>query len=250
MKTNCDFCGKEFNKKPSHLHKTNFCSRECYDNYHSVTCECDYCGKKLKMNKYKFDRAKHHFCDRKCQGKFRSKFYCGENSFNYKDSINAYICKECGKEFFSYHKNRIYCSIECKSNSQKDRVTLVCDYCGNEFERCNSEVKWHDLRGYKKIFCSSKCSYEYYSGENSPNWIEDRSQLKDQNKSIRWSKNMIKWRKSVYERDNYTCQICGRYGVELNAHHIKQFAKYPKLRFDVDNGITLCVNCHKQIHCM
>lgn len=56
------------------------------------------------------------------------------------------------------------------------------------------------------------------------------------------------WRKKVYERDGYTCQLCGRVGGRLNAHHIKTFAENPELRFDVDNGVTLCADCHKEVH--
>lgn len=57
-----------------------------------------------------------------------------------------------------------------------------------------------------------------------------------------------KWRKSVFERDDYTCQICGKKGCELNAHHIKSFSRYPNFRYDVSNGITLCKKCHKEVH--
>lgn len=55
----------------------------------------------------------------------------------------------------------------------------------------------------------------------------------------------VKWRSMVYERDNWTCQTCGKRGVELNAHHIKEWANYPELRYDLNNGVTLCVECHK-----
>jgi hypothetical protein len=56
------------------------------------------------------------------------------------------------------------------------------------------------------------------------------------------------WRRSVFERDNYTCRTCGKRGVCINAHHIKSYAHFPDLRYDVSNGITLCVQCHKAIH--
>ncbi len=56
------------------------------------------------------------------------------------------------------------------------------------------------------------------------------------------------WRKAVYERDGYTCQLCGSRGVKLNAHHKMQYAHFPELRYAIDNGITLCVPCHKAIH--
>jgi 5-methylcytosine-specific restriction endonuclease McrA len=55
-----------------------------------------------------------------------------------------------------------------------------------------------------------------------------------------------KWRKKVYARDKYTCQMCHS-KKKLQAHHIKRWAQYPALRFIVDNGITLCGPCHKRI---
>ena len=56
------------------------------------------------------------------------------------------------------------------------------------------------------------------------------------------------WRMAVYERDKFVCQMCGEKGKRLNCHHIKPFVSYPKLRFDVDNGVTLCEDCHMNLH--
>ena len=58
------------------------------------------------------------------------------------------------------------------------------------------------------------------------------------------------WRRAVFQRDNWACQECGVQGCRkypVNAHHIKSFAKYPELRFEVSNGITLCEDCHKPL---
>jgi 5-methylcytosine-specific restriction endonuclease McrA len=54
------------------------------------------------------------------------------------------------------------------------------------------------------------------------------------------------WRKRVFERDNFTCQDCLKRGGKLQAHHIRPFALYPELRFEVSNGITLCETCHNK----
>lgn len=72
----------------------------------------------------------------------------------------------------------------------------------------------------------------------------------EQNKIIRQSMEYKLWRTAVFERDNYTCIWCGEKSkkgksLEIQADHIKPFADYPELRFAIDNGRTLCRDCHK-----
>jgi hypothetical protein len=84
--------------------------------------------------------------------------------------------------------------------------------------------------------------------EKNPNW---KGGITPINKAIRSSVEYKLWRKAVFERDNYTCIWCGvrsskKKTVILNADHIKPFAYYPELRFAIDNGRTLCKNCHEK----
>lgn len=78
-------------------------------------------------------------------------------------------------------------------------------------------------------------------GERGSNW---RGGLTSESQVARSSFKYKVWRKSVFQRDNYTCQSCGQRGGELNADHIKPFALFKELRFELSNGRTLCHNCH------
>ena len=66
------------------------------------------------------------------------------------------------------------------------------------------------------------------------------------NLAIRNSPEAQQWRLAVFERDDFTCQSCGVRGGKLHAHHILAFSKFPEHRFDIKNGLTLCVSCHKK----
>ena len=135
-----------------------------------------------------------------------------------------------------------------------------CEECGKEIIcRINRDRK-------RKRFCSRKCLVFYlkklglfrghgtkwteerkirqglmFRGNNHPRWIEDRTKLKHRPKF-----ENRKWELAVFERDNFTCQKCGYKGRELVIHHIKPYCLFPNLRFDMDNGQTLCRECHKQ----
>lgn len=84
----------------------------------------------------------------------------------------------------------------------------------------------------------------YMSGEKNHLW---RGGITPENIKIRHSIEYRLWREAVFARDHWNCQNCGHHG-DMHAHHIKGFAKYPELRFAIDNGITLCIKCHKKLH--
>ena len=82
------------------------------------------------------------------------------------------------------------------------------------------------------------------SGANSHWW---KGGITPENERIRKSTEYALWRTAVFIRDDYACVIGGKaHGRKINADHIKPFALYPDLRLAIDNGRTLCVDCHKQ----
>ncbi|NML67629.1 hypothetical protein HHL22_20705 [Hymenobacter sp. RP-2-7] len=83
-------------------------------------------------------------------------------------------------------------------------------------------------------------------GENHYAYIDGR---KARNQDVRRSTEYTAWRVAVFTRDNFTCQDCGdKRGGNLQAHHLKPFADFPELQLDVDNGLTLCEDCHEKRH--
>ena len=60
---------------------------------------------------------------------------------------------------------------------------------------------------------------------------------------IRKSTEYQRWRREVRQRDGDTCRVCGVH-LNLHIHHIKPLEKYPDFATELDNGITLCGNCH------
>jgi transposase len=80
--------------------------------------------------------------------------------------------------------------------------------------------------------------------EANPNW---RGGLVNPNQRLRNSVLSRSWSKAVRERDGNRCAECGATG-RLHAHHVKPWKDHPELRYDVDNGKTLCPPCHQRAH--
>lgn len=108
-------------------------------------------------------------------------------------------------------------------------------YC----KKCNKRIS----RGGGNL--CRKCYKESALGENNPNWRGGRTLS---NKIIRSCEGYRNWRKLIFKRDHFTCIKCGHRFIHIIAHHRKSVADYPYLIFDINNGITLCKDCHKKVH--
>lgn len=95
-------------------------------------------------------------------------------------------------------------------------------------------------------------SRERFRGSNSPVWKgENRKTVRTEREDPEYRD----WRKAVFIRDHFTCQICGAHNykgrnktVRLISHHLNCFKDFPEERTDVNNGITLCESCHNRFH--
>lgn len=87
------------------------------------------------------------------------------------------------------------------------------------------------------------------TGEKHPRWDPDRTN--EQRAKERKLPEYAEWRKAVYEKDNYTCQCCkNERGGVLVAHHLNGYNWDVENRFNPDNGVTLCEDCHIEFHKM
>lgn len=155
-------------------------------------------------------------------------------------------CKQCVTRRYKIEDIiPIYESFQCTllEHAYTNTITkmnFICS-CG---EMCSKT-----FNGFRDSPMCRECSKNNRrKGKNHPSYNHN---LTDEERVIRRKYPAYKeWRLSVFERDNYTCQCCGDdTGGNLVAHHILNYSEHPKLRVDVDNGITLCdIKCHKAFH--
>ena len=100
---------------------------------------------------------------------------------------------------------------------------------------------------------------ETQSGENHWNWKGGITSLRV---AVRTCLPYLTWRRTIFQRDNFTCVHCDTRGGDLIAHHLNLFsdimeenhitsleeALQCEALWEVSNGITLCVECHEEEH--
>jgi endogenous inhibitor of DNA gyrase (YacG/DUF329 family) len=160
-------------------------------------------------------------------------------------------CLFCGNPTTDYASQaaRRYCSRKCKHAAKRIAITVQCFTCGKNIQATPSRIKWSRERGGGRLYCNADCRVKGNTGPYHVMWISDRSKLSDRRHSERQSARYLAWRKAVLQRDDYTCQECGKRGGYLHAHHVKEWEYYPHLRYNLANGITLCKEpCHRARH--
>lgn len=211
---------------------------------------CKTCNRIFEAKPFLIMRGR-KYCSHYCYWQSLRKSLKGKNNPHYKGKVNK-KCLSCGKIFTVYpnllDRKQTFCTYDCYIKAVK-LPNKICSVCGKSFH-----TRKHDGK-----FCSQKCQWLYrleypirywlgkkrenLSGEKNPAWKGGVTKL---NKILRSATQFKEWRKKVFERDNFICQICFQRGGFLEPHHIKSVAAHPELVFEVNNGITLCINCHKK----
>lgn len=176
-------------------------------------------------------------------------------------------CKGCGKSFEVYPSAvGNYCSKKCQVEMLRIKNT------GNKYRE--GGAPWNKGKTLHYDVWNKGKHPDYVQGENHPFYGKHHTEETKKKLALEtakrfgekcgsWkggisriyksgynSREYKSWRESVFERDGYKCKgencetVSSKY---VTAHHIKSFAKFPDLRFEVSNGITLCEDCHCKV---
>jgi hypothetical protein len=124
-------------------------------------------------------------------------------------------------------------------------LNVFCVHCGNQYRPTRTDVKSRIQYGINgvgthRFYCSVKCK------ELCPIYHQKKYYKHDKPYQNNNRPDQLEWALKIKIRDSYICQICGKYGNI--AHHIDPVVCNPIESCDIDNGITLCMRCHKQVH--
>lgn len=186
-----------------------------YECPNQIEVTCQQCHRTFQAHGYRQDEVK--FCTRGCYTTFRRK------------DIRMVECAcGCGAELLNRNASRRKLRFIYGHNARTRKHTPETR------AKISAYVKAHPVRYWlgKNV--------PHFTGANHPLW---KGGITPENLKIRAGRDIRQWRKAVLERDNYTCLLC-RSQIDLEVHHIKRFADYPQLRFEVTNGATLCSSCH------
>lgn len=159
-------------------------------------------------------------------------------------------CQICKIQFTVYpcdYKRKV-CGLKCSGELTKLRPKILgrspSEITRKKISEANIGKKaWNKgLKGYlsgeKHHWFGRNCT-----GENNPAYKYDRSLLKKSGNAEkdRRSSAYVTWRTAVWKRDGYKCKIankdcCGK----IEAHHILPYREFEELRYQINNGITLC----------
>jgi hypothetical protein len=175
------------------------------------------CRHKAKISFYDFKQG--HRC---CK--------CGYKRTAEKRRHTIEYIKSCFEEYG-------YKVLETEYKNNRTKINYICpnDHIGT--------IRFHNFQNGKRC---KQCDIEKHSGEGHPRY---NFNLTDEEREIeRNYPEYREWRKEVFERDDYTCQVSGERGGDLVAHHLEGYSPNKELRTLVSNGVTMNEYCHKLFH--
>ena len=200
--------------------------------------KCEVCGEEFYKKPFRIKKDVNHTCSMECLGKLRhlTKVRLIESKFDMpiKELLyDLYIVKKLPTrkvgEIIGLSKGKVSewlkkYDIEVRYGSEAIETQWIN----------NSERRKKQSDAFVENF----------------NIARNNSRFKDF-KEYRKTSEYSEWRLKVYSRDNFTCVKCGKKRdskTMINAHHLESFKTNVEKRYDVNNGVTLCEQCHINFH--
>ena len=230
----CAKCGGPYLTRKSRQSK--FCGISCASKGRKMS---DICKKKLSI----INTGKTHSVETIKKLSEIGLKRIGSLNFNYKGGVT-----KAGLTTYDTHKDTLGIYEEIRKQKGTGILEVKCAYCGRWFtptyETVGSRLKAiNNLnKGEQRLYCSENCKLACptYGMHKYPKGFKHTS-----------SREVLPaLRKMVLERDNWTCQICGKTSKEaqLHVHHMDPVAQNPMFQNDMDSCITLCKCCHTFVH--
>lgn len=220
-----------------------------------VQCSCPICGVAYSADEARLKHGRQTTCSRKCSYAYRAQKTAVARTGKPSPLKGIKTGKPAWNKTEGVHINCGHCNqamrIEPNQVGRKKFCSKTCMRMGMEYKGLFQpghanlvppESRGHNEETKRKISETQRLNPR--RGEDSPNW---RGGLRAERKRAMGQYEYRDWRTAVFTRDNWTCQCCGVRGVYLEADHIKPWCAFPDLRYEIDNGRTVCRPCHMKL---
>ena len=236
-KDSCKNCKEPFliNERNKGIFCTHKCSKTGKFHHFFGKKNINQSKRMIKYNPHKSDKIK----------KKHSKNIKGSKNPNWKGGVKGKI-----PLYDTYAPQISFCENVRRNKKDPNILEVKCAYCGKWFIPKLSEVNNRieclngKIKGEMRFYCSTQCKKEcpIYGQVLYPKGFKPATSREVQ----------PELRQMCFERDNYTCQKCGKIQEELkvglHCHHIEGIRWNPLESADLDKVITVCKNCHIKIH--
>lgn len=154
------------------------------------------------------------------------------------------ICSNCNAKYTTKHNKSMYCCGECSAKGRRKGESVECCNCKKTVYR-----KPYRLNRAEHYYCSEECQRKHRGSWFNSDKIYNFNPLRTRElrQLERKTQKDAMFIRNVKKRDKFICNCCNKKGYVV-AHHLESFNSNIPLRYDINNGITLCDECHKEFH--
>lgn len=215
--------------------------------------QCIRCGEYKLWNNFGKDNNRpngHKSWCIKCHNEHAAEY----RKTNHKEVLNRINEHRVKGATFKTYAHQLTVDEECREGVRGELLVKCANHkCNKYFNPTNGQVQIRlnvllgRASGEGKLYCSEECKTSCPVYNNRINSRKDPTSLQPiQPLAREFSRE---FRKMILERDANTCQLCGESNIKkLIAHHITPYKISPMEALDIDNGITLCKECHTKVH--